>query len=76
MSIGANTSSLTYAAWQRRERPRGLGDRSQGGKLQDFTLGVNWYLNPNVHVMWNYIFADLADGGDGDIFQTRIQVDF
>lgn len=47
-----------------------------GGRLQDFTLGVNWYLNPNTRVMWNYVFADLADGGDADIFLMRFQLDF
>ncbi len=47
-----------------------------GGRLQDFTLGLNWYLNPNTRIMWNYIFADLADGGDADIFQMRFQIDF
>ncbi len=54
-----------------------LDDKSvDGGRLQDFTLGVNWYLNPNTRIMWNYIFADLADGGDADIFQMRFQIDF
>ncbi len=54
-----------------------LDDKSvNGGRLQDFTFGVNWYLNPNTRVMWNYVFADLADGGDADIFQMRIQIDF
>jgi len=50
--------------------------RFTGGRLQDFAFGVNWYLNPNIRIMWNYIFADLADRGDADIFQTRIQIDF
>ncbi len=54
-----------------------LDDKSvNGGRLQDITLGVNWYLNPNTRVMWNYVFADLADGGDADIFQMRVQIDF
>ncbi len=47
-----------------------------GGRLQDFTFGVNWYLNPNTMVSWNYVFADLADGGDADIFQMRCQINF
>lgn len=51
----------------------------RGGKLDDITLGVNWYLNPNVRVMFNYVHSevdhDLYDG-DTDILQTRFQVDF
>ncbi len=47
-----------------------------GGKLQDVTLGMNWYLNPNTKIMWNYVSADRIDVGRADIFQTRFQVDF
>ena len=47
-----------------------------GGELDDFTVGVNWYLNPNTRFMWNYVFADLDDIGDTNIFQTRFQIDF
>ncbi len=54
-----------------------LNDKSvNGGRLQDFSVGVNWYLNPNTRIMWNYVFADLADGADTNIFQMRFQVDF
>ncbi len=47
-----------------------------GGELDDITVGLNWYLNPNVRVMWNYVNADLDDVGDADIFQMRFQIDF
>jgi phosphate-selective porin OprO and OprP len=47
-----------------------------GGILRDWTLGVNWYLNPNSRIMWNYVRADLRDVGTADIFQLRFQVDF
>ena len=30
-----------------------------GGYLDDLTFGVNWWLNPNMRVMFNYINADL-----------------
>jgi phosphate-selective porin OprO/OprP len=46
------------------------------GELGDLTVGINWYLNPNVRFMWNYVLADLDDVGDTNIFQTRFQVDF
>jgi phosphate-selective porin OprO/OprP len=47
--------------------------------MHDVTVGLNWYLNPNVRVMWNYI-RSCADGLDvsnaADIFAMRMQVDF
>lgn len=60
-----------------------LGDKNltaaSSGELQDVTIGLNWYLNPNVRVMWNYIhaMADREDvNGDADIFLMRFQIDF
>ena len=48
----------------------------RGGELDDVTLGLNWYLNPNTRVMWNFIYADLRDAGRENIFQMRFQIDF
>jgi phosphate-selective porin OprO/OprP len=51
-------------------------DAIAGGYLDDTTLGVNWYLNPYVRLMFNYIYADLHDPTDGqsdaNIFLTRL----
>lgn len=47
-----------------------------GGLLRDYTVGVNWYLNPNMRFMWNYVHADLDEVGKADIVQMRAQVDF
>ena len=47
-----------------------------GGKLNDFTAGLNWYLNPNARLMWNYIRANRVAIGNADVFQMRIQVNF
>ena len=48
-------------------------------RLEDITLGLNWYLNPNVKLMWNYVRADV-DGSDtndaADIFMMRVQLAF
>jgi phosphate-selective porin OprO/OprP len=50
-----------------------------GGNEDNLTLGLNWYLNPNVRVMFNYVNADIDHplyDGDLDIFQTRFQLAF
>ncbi|MCK5219242.1 hypothetical protein KAR10_06965 [bacterium] len=47
-----------------------------GGELNDITCGFNWYLNPYVRMMGNYIFASGDPAGNGSIFQTRIQMNF
>jgi len=40
---------------------------------------LNWYLNPNARVTWNYthnnVEHDLYDGSF-DVFQTRFQLEF
>jgi phosphate-selective porin OprO/OprP len=47
-----------------------------GGELGNLTAGLNWYLNPCARVMFNYVFADVEDAGDLNIFQVRFQVAF
>ncbi len=50
----------------------------RGGELDTVAAGLNWYLNPNTRVTWNYVFADPSDkySGDANIFQMRFQIDF
>ena len=59
----------------------------RGGNEDNITLGLNWYLNPNTKLMFNYIRAPIdpdnykpalseAEWGDLDIFQMRVQIDF
>jgi phosphate-selective porin OprO/OprP len=62
-----------------------LNDRAiEGGALQDVTIGLNWFLNPNMKLQFNYVIADrnapAANGpnADGIIhgFGSRLAWDF
>lgn len=52
-----------------------------GGTLEDVTLGLNWFLNPNLKIQNNYIYT-VRDaqagpgGGDSYGFGTRLAWDF
>lgn len=52
----------------------------EGGRLNDTTLGVNWYLNPYVKVQFNWIRAFLDnpihDSSMTNIYGLRTQMDF
>ena len=47
-----------------------------GGTLDDGTIGVNWYLNPNFRTSFNYVRGHLQDVGWTDQVVARFQVDF
>jgi len=49
-----------------------------GGKEENVTLGLNWYINQNFRVMLNYVAVDLSPNKNGidespNIFQIRLQ---
>lgn len=66
-------------AWEVKARYSGL-DLSDsdiaGGELNDIAAGVNWYLNPNTKIMWDYVHADKDDVGQADMLMMRLQFDF
>ncbi len=50
-----------------------------GGKEDNWTVGLNWYVNPHVRIMANYIDVDVDKAGvseDPSIFAVRTQIDF
>ena len=71
--LGAWELALRYSATD-------LNDEGvNGGRLNDVTGGVNWYLNPNAKIQVNYVNAKVdrvAGEGTAHIFQGRFAVDF
>ncbi len=71
-------------AWQLAARYSYVDTNSRGingGTLSDLTLGVNWILNPNTKIQWNYDYATrgglgAANNGDLHAFGMRMQFDF
>ena len=62
-------SCFSLGAWQVGVRYSwiDLNDRGvNGGKVNDVTLGLNWYLNPNLKLQWNYTIANRNVNGPSD----------
>lgn len=54
-----------------------------GGKMDNITVGLNWYLSPNSRLMLNYVKSkvnftnpSIAEEGNMDAVMTRFQVTF
>lgn len=81
--VPLRTISQGMGAWEVAARWSGInlndGD-VRGGRLQDWTFGLNWYLNTHSKVQFNYIVACLHDALDRysttGLFGLRGQLDF
>jgi len=60
-------------------------DMQESGSLEDITIGLNWYLNPNTRVMLNYVMGEITNGAElynesktttENAVMMRIQLDF
>ncbi len=78
-----NFGKGSWGAWEVAGRYSALDCNDQdvqGGRLQDLTFGLNWYLNRFTRFEFNYIhpMLDRPSGNDtvADIFGTRAQFDF
>ena len=55
---------------------------AEKGILDSKTIGVNWYLNPNTRVMFNYVMGELSESDEFGIItqenavMMRVQIDF
>jgi phosphate-selective porin OprO/OprP len=81
-----------WGAWQMALRYSAIDLNSrdiQGGQEKDYTFGINWFLNPNLRMTFNYVLANIDDrhtiiNGTTiaidddylDIYMMRFQVDF
>jgi len=51
-------------------------DDIKAGKQTDVTLGCNYFINKNLNVKLNYIYAAVKDGDDYHMIQSRLQFSF
>lgn len=71
---GDNTGAVEVAV---RYDTTDLDDGAVAGvEMDQWTLGVNWYLNPNTRVMINYGEADYDGIGEVEFFGMRFAIDF
>lgn len=75
-NFGAGNGAIELAA---RYSMIDLNDGPSTGEMNDVTVGVNWYLNPNSRVQLNWVHSQFEDGAvddSADILMVRFQVDF
>jgi phosphate-selective porin OprO/OprP len=55
-------------------------DMEEDGSLEDITIGLNWYLNPNTRIMFNYVKGEMVNELGAITIENavmmRVQLDF
>jgi phosphate-selective porin OprO/OprP len=55
-------------------------DTQKDGSLEDLTIGLNWYLNPNTRIMLNYVMGEMENElgkiTNEKAVMMRVQLDF
>ena len=55
-------------------------DMQENGSLEDITIGLNWYLNPNTRIMFNYVKGEMVNELGAITIENavmmRVQLDF
>ncbi len=72
-------SERRFGAWELAARYSHVDlndDDIRGGELNNFTLGINWYVAPNMRFMGNWVRSHLHSVGNGNIIQFRFQIDY
>ncbi|MBD3368505.1 MAG: hypothetical protein GF405_10100 [Candidatus Eisenbacteria bacterium] len=74
---GAVELAVRYSSLDLNDEGAGI----YGGRLDDVSLGVNWYFHAHARMMCNYVMATVKDEDDeeiggADAFVTRLQFDF
>ena len=74
----------SWGAWELGVRWSRLDlSEADGGEADNFTVGINWYLNPNTKIMFNYVYSDITNfqgfrdndaSGEISAFGIRFQV--
>jgi phosphate-selective porin OprO/OprP len=75
--LGAWEVVLRYSSLDLNDDTAGV----PGGRMDDVSLGLNWYLHSNARLMFNYIMSGVKDEDEEDVgtanaFTMRTQIDF
>ena len=79
-----NLGKCGCGAWQvgaRYSKLNLVDSGMDGGRIDDVTLGLNWFLNPNMKIQSNYVYTmrdapAAAGGGNYCGFGMRLAWDF
>jgi phosphate-selective porin OprO/OprP len=75
--LGAWEIAARYSSLDLNDEDAGI----EGGKMDNITLGLNWYHHANARMMFNYVMSSVKDADDEEVgtanaFAVRYQVDF